>query len=87
MDLHFECQLQLGAHAVNARNQDGIHIFRFVHSKQPAEAANFAEHAFGEGFMREVLDALLGTIGLVDVDARVGVGDGFGRILGHDPSV
>src|SRR5205814_4542199 len=36
--------------------------------------------------MGEILDALLGAIGLVDVDARVGVGDGFGRSLGHGVS-
>src|SRR6266481_5323383 len=36
--------------------------------------------------MGQVLDALLGAIGLVDVDARVRVSDGFG-ILGHGASV
>ena len=33
--------------------------------------------------MCEVLDALLGAVGLIDVYACVGVGNGFGRILGH----
>jgi hypothetical protein len=36
--------------------------------------------------MRQILDALLGAIGLVDVDARVGIGNGFG-ILSQDASV
>src|SRR5207253_5035650 len=66
--------------------QDGIEILRLVHGKQATKAPDFAEHTLGKSFMRQILDALLGAVGLVDVDASIGVSDGFGRILGHGVS-
>ena len=86
MDVHLEGQLELRADAVHARNQHRIEILRLVHRKQPAEAANFAEHALGERLMRQILDALLGPVSLIYVDARVCVSDRFGRMLGHGVS-
>ena len=44
-------------------------------AEQAAEAANLAQHSLGEGFMGEILDALLGAVGAIDVYARIGVGD------------
>jgi hypothetical protein len=37
--------------------------------------------------MRQILDALLGPVSLIYVDARVRVSDRFGRSWGHDVSV
>src|SRR5215475_15822795 len=83
MDVHLECELEFGADAVNAGNEDGIKVFGFIYGEEAAETADLAEDASGEGFVGKVLDALLGAVGLVYVDARVGVGDGFGS-WGHD---
>ena len=47
-----------------------------VDRKQPAEAADLAEHAAVESLVRQILDALLGAIGALDVDAGIGVGNG-----------
>jgi|SRR6266700_3560652 len=87
MDFHLEGQLEFRAYAVNTRNQDWVEILGLIHREQSAEAADFTEHAFCERLMGEILDALLGAVGLVDVDARVGVRNGFGGILGHGASV
>jgi hypothetical protein len=83
VNIHLEGKLELGADAIHARNQHRIQVLGFVHRKQATKAADFAEHAFGKRLMRQVLDPLLGAIGFVYVDARVGVGDGFGS-WGHD---
>jgi len=84
VDVHLEGDFQFGAHAVYARDQDGIHPLRLVHGKQAAETANFAEDAAGKCLVGEILDPLLGAIGAVNVYASVGVGDsGFRGIMGH----
>ena len=81
--VHFKGELQLGAHAIHAGNQNRIEILGLVHRKQPAVAADLAEHTLGESFVREILDALLGAVSLVDVDASIGVGNRFGRLFRH----
>jgi hypothetical protein len=81
--VHFESELELGAHAIHAGDEDGIEILGLIHRKQPAVTADLAEHTLGESFVREILDALFGAVGLVDVDARIGVGDRFGRFIRH----
>src|SRR5258708_12719699 len=86
MHLHLEGEFELGAHAVHARNQDGIEILGFIDGEKRAKSANFAQDTLGERLMSEVLDALLGAIALLNVDAPAPVSDGFG-ILGHGPSV
>ena len=86
MNVHLEGQFELRANAVHARNQHWIEILCLVHRKQAAEAANLAEHALGERLMRQILDALLGPVSLIYVDARVCVSDRFGRMLGHGVS-
>ena len=73
--------------AVHAGDQHRIEVLRLVDREQPAEAADLAQHALGEGLVGEILDALLGAVGLVDIYARIGVSDGFGRVLGHCFSV
>src|SRR3984957_12062283 len=63
MQAHLEGNFQLGTYAVHARDQDGIGVLDFVDCEQAAEAADFAEHAAGERFVGQVLDALLGAGG------------------------
>src|SRR5215472_12620569 len=83
MQAHFEGELELGANAIHARNQHRIAIFLLVDRKQPPEAANLAKHPAIEGFVRQVLDALFGAIGAVNVNTGIGVGDraGLCRLL------
>jgi hypothetical protein len=86
VDFHLESEFELCADSVHARNQHGIEILSFIDREKRAKSANFAENAPGKGLVGEILDALLGTIGLINVDARVCVSNGFG-ILGHGASV
>ncbi len=84
VDVHLEGDLQLGAHAVHARDQNRVHPLRLVHGEQAAEAADFAQYAAGESLVGEILDPLLGAVGAVNVHAGIGVGDGGLRgIMGH----
>src|SRR5260370_625208 len=87
VDLHFEGKFQLCPYAVHARNQDGIGILQAVNREQPSKSADFAQNALGEGLVGQIFDALLGAVGLVDIDACVRVSNGFGRILRHGTSV
>src|SRR5204862_2825580 len=84
MNVHLEGQLELRADAVYARNQHRINVLSLIHREQTAKAANFAQHALRERLMRQILDALLGPVSLIYVDARVRVSDRFGRSWGHD---
>ena len=83
VQVHLEGDFQLGANAVDAGDQHRVEIALLVDGKQAAKAADLAEHAAVKGFMGEVLDALLGAIGALNVDTGVGVSDGavFGRLL------
>ena len=76
--VHLKRQLQFRAHAIDARNQDGIDILGLINRKQTAKSPNLAEDALRESLMGKVLNALLGAIGFVDVYACVGIGNGFG---------
>ena len=73
MDVHLKGDLQLGAHAVHAGDQHRVDILQLVHGEQAAEAADFAQDAAGKSLVGEIFNALLGAVGTVDVDARVGV--------------
>ena len=81
MHAHVEGDFQLGAHAIDARNQHRIQIL-FVDREQPAESADFAQHSLGEGFVGQILDALLGAVATIDADTGIGVGDGVGWEVG-----
>ena len=83
VQLHLKRQLQLGAYAVHAGDQHRVGILLLVDGKQPAKAANLAQHAAVEGLVGQILDALLGAIGALDVNTGVGVGDaaGLGSLL------
>ena len=85
MDFHFKSDLKFGAHAIHAGDQHGVQVL-LIHRKQAAETSNLAQHTFGESFMGEILDALLGLVGAIDVHASIGIGYGGGLrlgILGH----
>ncbi len=75
VQVHLEGELQLGAHAVYAGDQHRVLELLLVHLEQPAVAADLAQHVLVEGAVGEILDALLGTISPLDVNAGVGVGD------------
>ena len=84
MDVHLEGDLQLGADAVDARDQNRVDPLRLVHGEQAAEAADFAQNAAGKGLVGEILDPLFGAVGAVNVHTSIGVGDGGLRgIMGH----
>ncbi len=84
--LHFEGELQLGADAIDAGDQDRVGEFLSCRlENRPPNPPISLRTPLVEGLMREVLDALFGAIGAVDVDAGVGVSDGgsFRRVVGH----
>ena len=56
----------------------GSSVLLLVDGEQAAEAADLAQDAAIEGLMGEILDALLGAIGALNIDAGVGVSDGAG---------
>ena len=73
MAFEFECQLELGTHAIGAGYQHGLFVFLgdFHHGAKPAQAAkDFRTHGpFGKGF--DVLDQLIAR---VDINAGIAVG-------------
>src|SRR6202012_3098188 len=75
MDAELKGDLEFGADAVRAGNEHRTLISLQVRCEERTEAANAAEHAPGEGLLRECLDALLGLIAAGDVDAGIGVSD------------
>ena len=72
---HFKGELELGAHAIDAADQHRVGEFFLVHLEEPAKAADLAQDALVEGAVRQVLDALLGAVCLLDVHACIGVGE------------
>src|SRR5215471_13807310 len=85
MNLHFERDLQLGTHAINARNQNRIGPLLFVNREHPAKASDFAEYITCESLMRKILDTLFGLVRALDVHTCVGVADrgSRGGVVGH----
>jgi len=63
VEAEFEGDLELGADAVSRTDEDGVFPALQVESKEAAEAADAAQHITIEGFLREVLDAILGAVG------------------------
>ncbi len=82
---HLKRDLQLGTYAIHARDQHRIQVL-LIDRIQPSKAADFAQDAFGKGFMGKVLDALLGPVASINVDSGICIGDrtvwGIG-IVGH----
>src|SRR5215472_6497720 len=73
---HHESDFELGADAVDARNQDGFAELLLVDGEHAAEPADLADHALGERPVRQILDALLGAVSAVNIHPAVGVCDG-----------
>jgi hypothetical protein len=73
VNAHFEGELQLGADAIDAADQNRIGELLFVYLEETAEAAYLAEDTLVERTVSEVLDALFRAIRLLDIDASVGV--------------
>src|SRR5204863_5011639 len=63
-----------GSDSINARHQDRVQVL-LVDGKKTPETADFAEHATGESFVRQILNALFGLVGAGDVNPGIGVGD------------
>ena len=78
VQIHFKSDLEFGTDAIHARHQHRVGVFEFVHHEQSAKTTDLAQHAASEGFVREILDPLLGAVGAADIDSGVGVGHGFG---------
>ena len=86
MQAHREGNLELRSYAIHAGDKHRVQVLGLVHREEAAKPANFAEHAAGKGFVRQILNALLGAVGAVYIHTGVGVGDGraSGRgVLGH----
>src|ERR1700735_3821703 len=86
MQPHFESNPELSSHAIDARHQDGVHVLGLIDREEPAKPSNFTKHAASKSLVCQILDALLGAVGAVNLHACVSVGDGCGsgcRVLGH----
>ena len=75
VDVHVEGDLQLGADAVHAGDENRVEELLLIDGEEAAEAANLAEYSLGESLVGEILDALLGAVAAFNIHARVGVGD------------
>ena len=76
-----ERDLELGADAVGAGDEHRLPVLLHVEREEPAEAADPGEDLRPEGGAGMGLDELDEAIALVDVDARVAVGQGHGGPL------
>ena len=68
-----EGQLELGAHAIGAGHQHGLHQ-PFGQAAQGAEATNAREHLWPHGALGQRLDAVDESVAGIDVHASVAVG-------------
>jgi len=66
-NVHLEGDFQLGAHAIDARNQPGFEIFLGIAGKQAAKTSDLSDHTTGAGLMGKIFDPLLCPDGAVDV--------------------
>jgi len=86
VNLHLKRNFQFGANAINAGYKYRVFVLE-RNREQAAKAANFAEDTLVEGFVSEILDALLGAVSAVNVYAGVSVSNRTGfrhGFLGHD---
>ena len=75
-DARLDGDLELGAHAVGAGDEDGILEARRLEVEQSTEAAQAAHDAASVGAAGQGLDVLDQRIACIDVDAGVLVGQG-----------
>ena len=64
----------------------GSSVLGLIHREESAKPANFTQHAAGKGLVSQILDALLGAVGAIDIHTGVSVGDRCGGgcgVLGH----
>ena len=61
--------LELGAHAVCARHQDGLTVGGTIELEQAAKRFDLREDARGEGGACDRLDASDGLVAGIDIDA------------------
>src|SRR6185437_7518035 len=84
METELESDLELGADAIGRTNENGVFPALEVEAEESAEAANAAQDIAIKRLLGEKLDALLGAIGGMKIDASSGVSDGLGSFLvGH----
>ena len=76
-----EGQLELGAHAVGARNEDRVAHAAELRAEQAAEAADIGDDALGVRAGNKMFDAAHEIVARLDVDAGFPVG--FGAFRGH----
>jgi hypothetical protein len=81
--VELEGDFELGSYAVCGADEDGAFELLQVKAEERAEASDASEDVPVEGFLREVLDAILGAVASGDVNAGVGVGDGLGAGFRH----
>jgi len=77
VDVELEGDFEFGADAVAGGDEDGVGVLLEVEREEAAKAADLGEDVLVEGLAGEHLDALLAALGAGDVDAGIGVGDGF----------
>ena len=77
VQVHHKGQLELGADAIYAGDQDRIAKLFLVDGEHSAKAANLAYHAGSKRPVGQILDALLGPVGAVNINAAVSVCDRF----------
>jgi hypothetical protein len=73
MAVQLEGQLQLGAHAVGARDQHGL-LELLGKFEQGAEPADAGHHAFAHGALGKRLDAVDQCVAGIDVNTGIAVG-------------
>ena len=69
--------LQLGPHSIGRAHQDGILPPLHIQPVERAKAPDPAQHIAIKGFLRQVLDALLGVVAAAQIHPGVGVSHGF----------
>ena len=68
-----EGELELGADAIDAGNEDGLPVFANVQREEAAEPAHFAEHLRPMRRPEQAGQSGLDLVAQVDIDARAGV--------------
>jgi hypothetical protein len=79
----FESDFEFGADAVCGADEDGILESLKIEPEKSAEATDAAEDVAVECLLSEIFDAFLGAVSGRDVDASVGVGQGFSLRFGR----
>ena len=76
VNAEFKGNLELGADAIGAGDQDRLLVFARVELEKAAKAADFAQDILVKRPLRKILDALFSAVAAGDVDPGVSIGDG-----------